>query len=162
MVRSETALAAAAVLAALDARPAGVPVRSAGTDRPGDPHLRELFRVEPAALLVPFDNTAGGSLRGVPVAHGTLVVTNQYLQFDGDQASDVVWPVRDIHELVVTPEGLFLRTDGVSTVRGVGAGPGWAPLLPLLVEWASAVHTDDSLESVRARVRRLATGATGL
>jgi hypothetical protein len=87
------------------------------------------------------------------------VVTNQYLRFEADDAEDVVWPVGDIRELVVVPEGLFIRAQGLSASRGVGAGPGWVALLPLLVEWASALHGDDPLDSIRARVSGLAQGS---
>ena len=85
-------------------------------------------------------------------------MTNRYLSFDADDADDVVWPVGDIRELVVVPEGLFIRAEGSSTQRGVGVGPEWVALLPLLVEWASALHGDDPLDSIRARVRWLAHG----
>ena len=92
---------------------------------------------------MPFDDPGGGGLRGVSVAHGAFVVTNRHLRFEADDAEDVVWPVGDIRELVVVPEGLFIRALGRSTRRGVGAGPEWVALLPLLVEWASALHGDD-------------------
>jgi hypothetical protein len=83
-------------------------------------------------------------------------VTNRYLRFAGAEAADVEWPVGDVGELVTVPEGLFIRAEGVPELRGVAAGPGWAPLLPLLVEWASAVHGDHSVASIRTRLRRLA------
>ena len=150
-----TARAAAEVLAALDSRPAGVPL---GSGAPED-GVRQLFVLRPASLLVPFDDPGGGGLRGVSVAHGTFVVTNRHLRFEADDAEDVVWPVGDIRELVVVPEGLFIRALGRSTQRGVGAGPEWVGLLPLLVEWASALHGDDPLDSVRTRVGWLAQGS---
>jgi hypothetical protein len=56
-VAPDTAAAATELLAALDARPAGSP-------RPDEPHVQQLFRLEPVSLLVPFDDPAGGSLRG--------------------------------------------------------------------------------------------------
>ncbi len=150
-----TARAAAEVLAALDSRPAGAPL----SDRPDAVGARQLFLLRPASLLVPFDDPGGGGLRGVAVARGAFVVTNRYLRFEGDDAEDVVWPVGDIRELVAVPEGLFIRAEGLSAQRGVGAGPEWVALLPLLVEWASALHGDDPLDSIRARVSWLAQGS---
>ena len=60
------------------------------------------------------------------------------------------------------PEGILIRAHGVADLRGVGGDPGWAPLLPLLVEWASAMHGDDTLASIRARVAQLAGVAAPL
>lgn len=150
-----TAMAAAEVLAAMDARPAGVPLDAEAPDA----DVRRLFVLRPASLLVPFDDPSAGALRGVSVARGSLLVTNRYLRFDADGADDVVWPVDDIRELRVVPEGLFIGTEGLSTQRGVGVGPEWVALLPVLVEWASALEGDDALDSIRARVSGLAQGS---
>ena len=86
-------------------------------------------------------------------------MTNRHLRFRADDAEDFVWPVGDVRELVVVPEGLFIRAEGLPELRGVGAGPEWVALLPLLVEWASALQGDDPLDSIRARVNWLAQGA---
>jgi hypothetical protein len=118
--------------------------------------LRVLFVLDPATLLVPFAEPGAAIRRGSQVARGVLVVTNRELRFEGAQNVDVVWPVDDIRELVVGPEGILLRANESPDLRGVGGDPGWAPLLPLLVEWASAMHGDDTLASIRARVAQLA------
>ena len=98
---------------------------------------------------------------GVPTTRAprAIATTNRYRRFEADDVDDVVWPVGDIRELVVVPEGLFIRAEGRSTPCGVGVGPEWVALLPLLVEWVSALHGDDSLASIRARVSRLVQGA---
>jgi hypothetical protein len=128
MAPPAAARANAEVLAALDSRR---PAGIALDDRAHEPGVRQLFLLRPASLLAPFDDP---------------------------DADDVVWPVGDIRELVVVPEGLFIRAEGRPTPPGVGVGPEWVAL-PLLVEWASALHGDDSLASIRARVSRLAQGA---
>ena len=149
---TDTQQAARQLLAALDAHPAGVPDPAA----PHDPTLRVLFVLDPAMLLVPFAEPGSAIRRGSQIARGTLLVTNRELRFDGSQGLDVAWPVDDIRELVVVPEGILIRADGATDLRGVGGDPGWAPLLPLLVEWASAMHGDDTLASIRSRVAQLA------
>jgi len=149
---SDTQRAATQLLTALDTHPAGVPDPAA----PHDLTLRVPFVLDPATLLVPFAEPGAAVRRGSQVARGTLVVTNRELHFQGAQGMDVTWSVADIRELVVVPEGILIRSDGVDDLRGVGGDPGWAPLLPLLVEWASAVHGDDTLASIRVRVAKLA------
>ena len=151
---TDTPRAATRLLAALDAHPAGVPDPVA----PHDLTLRVLFVLDPTTLLVPFAEPGAAIRRASQVARGTLVVTNRELRFEGAQGMDVAWPVDDIRELAAVPEGILIRADGVADLRGVGGDPGWAPLLPLLVEWASAMHGDDTLASIRARVAQLAGG----
>jgi len=71
---------------------------------------------------------------GVPTTRAprAIATTNRYRRFEADDVDDVVWPVGDIRELVVVPEGLFIRAEGRSTPCGVGVGPEWVALLPLL------------------------------